>query len=119
MKKINNKGLTLIELIISFALVAVAIIYFYQTLFTVKKLYTNAQKGTQAFVDKDYALRLADAYIENHVGNVNDGLFYEDDKYKLSFVNSVGSSNVTLNKCVFTNGVCDRINPYYISIELK
>ena len=29
MKKINNKGVTLVELIVSFALVGVAIIYFF------------------------------------------------------------------------------------------
>lgn len=66
MKKLNNKGVTLVELIISFALVSVAIIYFYQTLFTVKKLYTKSQQETQAFVDKTYALRILDAYIENY-----------------------------------------------------
>ena len=43
-KKLNNKGVTLIELIVSFMLVAVAIIYFYQTLYTDKKLYTESQK---------------------------------------------------------------------------
>ena len=39
MKKLNNKGLTLVELIVSFALVSVAMLYFYQTVSTVSKLY--------------------------------------------------------------------------------
>lgn len=66
MKKMNNKGVTLIELIVSFAIVAVAIIYFFQTLSTVKKVYTSARNETQTFVDKDYALRIVDAYIEKY-----------------------------------------------------
>ncbi len=64
MKKLNKKGVTLIELIVSFALVSVAVGYFYQTLFTVKKLYSKSQKETQEFVDKTYALRIVDAYID-------------------------------------------------------
>lgn len=64
MKKLNNKGVTLVELIVSFAIVGVAIIYFFQTLYTVKVIYSDARKETQKFVDKDYALRIADAYIE-------------------------------------------------------
>lgn len=66
MKKLNNKGVTLVELIVSFAIVGVAIIYFFQTLYTVKKVYTSARKETQMFIDKDYALRIIDAYIENN-----------------------------------------------------
>ncbi len=62
-KKLNNKGVTLIELIVSFMLVAVAIIYFYQTLYTVKKLYTESQKETNEFVKFNYAFRIADTYI--------------------------------------------------------
>ena len=62
-KKFNNKGVTLIELIVSFMLVAVAIIYFYQTLYTVKKLYTESQKETNEFVKFNYAFRIADTYI--------------------------------------------------------
>lgn len=57
---LNNKGVTLIELIVSFALVAVAIIYFYQTLYTVKKLYGESQKDTNNFVDVNYAYRIID-----------------------------------------------------------
>lgn len=64
MKKMNNKGVTLIELIVSFAIVAVAIIYFFQTLYTVKKVYTSARNETQMFIDKDYALRIIDAKFQ-------------------------------------------------------
>lgn len=66
MKKINSKGLTLTELIVSFAIVAVAVVYFYQTLYTVRKLYKTAQDETQEYVDKNYAIRLVDAYIDKN-----------------------------------------------------
>lgn len=59
-RKLSNKGITLIELIVSFALVGVAIIYFYQTLYTVKKLYSESQKETKEFVNVNYAYRIID-----------------------------------------------------------
>lgn len=61
MKKLNNKGVTLVELIVSFAIVAVAIIYFFQTLYTVKTLYTQTNNETNEYVVKDYGLRFANA----------------------------------------------------------
>lgn len=64
MKKINNKGVTLVELIVSFALVGVAIIYFFQTLYTVKKVYADARFETNDYIRKDYTLRIAKANIE-------------------------------------------------------
>lgn len=66
MRKINNKGVSLIELIVSFAIVGVAIIYFFQTLYTVKKVYSTARDETNEFVAKDYALRLLDSYIDEN-----------------------------------------------------
>ena len=65
MKKLNNKGVTLVELIVSFAIVAVAIIYFFQTLYTVKTLYSQTSEETDKYVMKDYALRLAKQNFEN------------------------------------------------------
>lgn len=65
MRKLNNKGVTLVELIVSFALVAVAVVYFFQTLYTVKSLYSKSTTETSEFVIKDYGLRLADAYIDS------------------------------------------------------
>lgn len=66
MKKINNKGVTLVELIVSFALVGVAIIYFFQTLYTVKKVYATARTETNEYINKDYAYRILDAYFDNY-----------------------------------------------------
>lgn len=64
MKKINNKGITLIELIVSFAIVGVAIIYFFQTLYTVKKVYITAKNETNSFIDKSYTIRVISEYLD-------------------------------------------------------
>lgn len=67
MKKINNKGITLIELIVSFAIVGVAIIYFFQTLYTVKKVYNTARNETNNYVAVNYAFRNFDAALDNGI----------------------------------------------------
>ncbi len=64
MKKLNNKGVTLVELIVSFALVGVAIIYFFQTLYTVKKVYADARNETNNYINRDYTLRILSAYLD-------------------------------------------------------
>lgn len=64
MKKLNNKGVTLVELIVSFALVGVAIIYFFQTLYTVKKVYADARFETNDYIRKDYTLRILSTYLD-------------------------------------------------------
>ncbi len=66
MKKLSNKGLTLVELIVSFAIVGVAIIYFFQTLYTVKNVYNVSRDETQAFADKNYVLRILNAYLDEY-----------------------------------------------------
>jgi hypothetical protein len=63
--KLNNKGVTLVELIVSFAIVGVAIIYFFQTLSTVKKIYSDARNETNFYVKKDYDFRLIKAYLDS------------------------------------------------------
>ena len=65
MNKLNNKGVTLVELIVSFAIVGVAIIYFFQTLSTVKKIYSDARNETNFYVKKDYDFRLINAYLDS------------------------------------------------------
>lgn len=65
MNKLNNKGVTLVELIVSFAIVGVAIIYFFQTLSTVKKIYSDARNETNFYVKKDYDFRLIKAYLDS------------------------------------------------------
>lgn len=64
MKRINNKGMSLIELIISFAIVTVAVVYFSQTLSTVSKLYTKSNKETDEYVEEVYVYRILEAMFE-------------------------------------------------------
>ena len=68
--KINKKGITLVELIVSFTLVSVAVIYFYQTLYTVKKIYVDARDNTNSFVEKSYKFKLA---YNNEAKNCSGG----------------------------------------------
>lgn len=76
MKKLNKKGITIVELIVSFVLVTVAVTYFYQTIDTVHDLYVTATKDTQEYVDKTYAMRIVDALTEKYYNEMKAG---EDD----------------------------------------
>ena len=72
MKKLNNKGVTLVELIVSFALVGVAIIYFFQTLYTVKKVFADARNETNNYINRDYTLRILSTYLDEQGALPND-----------------------------------------------
>ena len=92
MKKLNKKGVTLIELIVSFAIVSIAMIYFYQTIVDLHRMYKNSNKATDEFVNKDYALRVLDAYIkENGVTNLSDGNVCTN--YLLGYCNTAKVTN--------------------------
>ena len=58
MNKLNKKGMTLVELIISFMLVSVAMLYFTQALLVVQKIYNASITTTNNYVDESYAFRL-------------------------------------------------------------
>lgn len=64
--KNNNKGVTLIELIVAFAIVSVATIYFFQTVSLVKRMYANAREETNNYADKTYVIRIMDACIDEN-----------------------------------------------------
>ena len=74
--KINNKGITLVELIVSFAIVGVAMLYFFQTLTTVSNLYETSKKETSEFIEEDYYLRILDAYLEGKIINKGNTIGY-------------------------------------------
>ncbi len=99
MKKLNEKGLTLVELIVSFALVSVAMLYFYQTVSTVSKLYKRAKIQTNQFTESTYTLRLVKDYcsIEENLNNCIE----KDSTNSLnnSFLRKIGS-NLTVSKVV-------------------
>ena len=65
MKKLNNRGMTLVELIVSFLIVTVAMFYFFQTFVTVNDIYKKSVTETKNYVDKDYAIRIIDRYLSN------------------------------------------------------
>lgn len=111
MKKINNKGITLIELIVSFALIGVSIIYFSQTLYTVKKVYATARDETNEFVAKDYALRLLDKYIyENYTTDGFCGEIVSCGSISVSSVNDINSYQI--NDIIYENGKTTSVTLY-------
>lgn len=72
MKKLNNKGITLAELIVSFAIVSVAVIYMYQTLLTINKMYSKAKTDITEFSKATFALRMADKLIATNKTSYTD-----------------------------------------------
>lgn len=72
MKKLNKKGVTIVELIVSFAIVSVALLYFYQTIVDLHRMYKKSTKATDEFVNKDYALRILDAWATKSGNNLDD-----------------------------------------------
>ena len=83
MKKLNKKGVTLIELIVSFAIVSIAMIYFYQTIVDLHRMYKNSNKATDEFVNKDYALRVLDAWATKSDNNLSDLLSTAPSQVKI------------------------------------
>lgn len=98
MKKLKNKGVTLVELIVSFALVGVAIIYFFQTLYTVKKVYADARFETNDYIRKDYTLRIAKANIEKSES------ICKNNEYCVSSEAESCSSNICWIEITYKNG---------------
>ena len=98
MNKLNNKGVTLVELIVSFALVGVAIIYFFQTLYTVKKVYADARFETNDYIRKDYTLRIAKANIEKGKSICNKNEYCESSGTESC------SSNICRVEITYKNG---------------
>ena len=135
MKKINKKGVTLAELVVSFALVSVAVIYFYQTLSTVSELYATSRTETQEFVDKTYALRIADEVHKLSRKTLSlfcpDGYNPDSDdwcKYGLNYISDInklkiyfennGIELVNINRVDITvNGIENPIFEYKIKIN--
>lgn len=107
MKKLNNKGITLVELIVSFALVSVSVIYFYQTVYTVRKLYSNSQKATEQYVKANFAFRLANELFDtgcvpNSVYNLNVFNNAIDGDYKTNFEDGFCEINFTIDDKDYT-----------------
>lgn len=123
MKKMNNKGVTLVELIVSFAIVGVAVVYFYQTVSTVSKLYKTSKDDTNEYVNATYVLRLMDAYCNENAAT----------KYKCGDTKTSGEINTIKDFCKKINGTDCNIsglstvphnsvrkgNRYYKTLKMK
>lgn len=72
MKKLNNKGMSLIEMIISFSLVCVAIVYFFETLFITNKIFRTTKEDTNNYVDVAYAFNIIEYCIKNNITSSED-----------------------------------------------
>lgn len=118
MKKLNNKGITLVELIVSFALVSVSVIYFYQTVYTVRSLYSESQSDTQHYVKVNYALRLANELFTTGC-EPNLSKNYKENVFLNAIStppNDAGYNNVKYNKGG-SNGFCEI--SFYIDTDKK
>lgn len=87
MNKLDNNGMTLVELVVSFMIVSVAMFYFFQTFKTVNDIYRKTVNETTKYVEKDYAIRIIDRYLSNPsedaLGDINDdigNIIAPDDK---------------------------------------
>ena len=108
MRKLNNKGLTLVELIVSFALVSVAMLYFYQTVSTVSKLYKKAKDEENNFAESTYTLRLLNSYCKKNKldcdseEKINTFLTKIDSKLNINnvenfLINGINYNKITMN----------------------
>lgn len=98
MKKANNKGMTLVELIVSFILVSVAMLYFFQTLRTVQKVYKKSVDQTNEYVNFDYAFRIIEAaHNENNMTGEIASKVGADVKKVNSGIADVDCYEVTIN----------------------
>lgn len=88
--KLNNKGITLVELIVSFAIVAVAVIYFYQMLSSVTRMYSNSRKDLNHAAKVNYAFRLIDKAYEI---DKTDEKFLEKCKSIIQGINDTPEDN--------------------------
>lgn len=95
MKKLNNKGMTLVELIVSFAIVTVAVVYFSQSLVTTSKLFKNTKEETDAYVEEVYTYRLLEEMFKEY--SQNNQLGIEQAGWFLGFMNFNVYCNIDIN----------------------
>lgn len=95
MKKLNNKGMTLVELIVSFAIVTVAVVYFSQSLITTSKLFKNTKEETDAYVEEVYTYRLLEEMFKEY--SQNNQLGIEQAGWFLGFMNFNVYCNIDIN----------------------
>ena len=106
--RLNSKGITLAELIVSFVIVAVAVIYFYQMLTSVTKMYSKARDGIDHSAKVNYAFRLLDeAEKQNKLNNTCNGILSD-------ILVTVGG-----RKCNVTTSIDDKFKIISFTIKKK
>ena len=112
MKKLNKKGSSLVELIISITLVAVTVIYFSRTLVVVKNLYTDTKIETKRYVDENYNYRIL-SYIKK-----KNGIDAPINKGNVNIEGyDVTNSNQSLRN--YVNPGSDKFKVYEVSFNLN
>lgn len=105
--KNNQKGVTLVELIVSFMLVSVTVIYFMQIMIVVRRIYKKSQDDTELFVNRTYAIKIFEACMKkyNNSSNCSNkfGIEYTISPIDTSTVNGLSGPELSLTKYEFKN----------------
>ena len=86
--KLNNRGLTLIEMIVSFAILGVVSVAVFGMMLTSTKTYTSLTTS----VKLQYEAQLAMANIERHILNCNDEISWNSTQKTLFIINKEGDT---------------------------
>lgn len=89
----NNKGITLVELIVSFTLVAVTTIYFFQCITVVKEMYSNSKAEVDEYTNFYYAFKILETkFYDASDKDSLDG--FNSEKYGFSWRNKPKGDNI-------------------------
>lgn len=99
--KNNKKGLTLVELIVSFAIVGIAVIYFYKTTSVVNELYADSRKDISYSARKDYVSRILKNSVLygdfNKVSASKDTLIFNEKRIPVKGLTSINYETCNVN----------------------
>ena len=112
-ENMKNKGITLVELIVSFALVGVSIIYFYRTLNTVSKIYKISRDETNNYIRKSYTLKLAKANIEKGKSICNNNEYCVPNTEEPCLPNTICQVKITYKDGKTTDSTSEVTLYYY------
>lgn len=89
----NKKGVTLVELIVSFAIVCVATIYMFRMVTSVKQIYSTVKKETDSYVEEAYNIRMKDACINKLSGQSISSITASCDNISMTPINPINNNN--------------------------
>ena len=120
--KNNKKGLTLVELIVSFAIVGIAVIYFYKTTSVVNELYADSRKDISYSVRKDYVSRILKDLVLywnfDKVSASKDTLIFNEKRIPVKGLTSINYENVE-GKFIFNNNKYISIIKFTFTLDGK